>query len=308
VINDQALDLVVAEPVDLDQLDPARRVLAAFLVRHCGRTRTEYLRALRNWAVWCEARQLPLLTAARPHVELWQRQLEEQGLSAATRAVRLAAVSGYYETAVDEQLLGRNPAARVRRPKLGRDSQRLGLEREQARRLLEVAAEAGPRDHALVCLLLVNGLRVSEALAITPADLDVAQEHRVVSVIRKGGHRERVVLPPRSAIAVDDLVAERAPLQSGARLFVDAVGANLDVWDARRVVRRLARAAGVAHSISPHSLRHTFVTSALAAGVPLHRVQDAAGHADPRTTRRYDRARHQLEGHAAYAVGAYLAG
>lgn len=307
MIDDQSLDLVVAEPVDLDRLDPARRALAAFLVRHRGRTRIEYLRALCSWSAWCQVRQLPILTASRPHLELWQRQLEEQGLSAATRAVRLAAVSGYYEAAVEEELVPRNPAARVRRPKLGRDSQRLGLERGQARRLLEVAAEAGPRDHALVCLLLVNGLRVSEALAITPADLDVVQEHRVVSVTRKGGHRERVVLPPRTAIAVDDLVAERAPLEPAMKLFVDAAGADLDVWDARRVVRRLARAAGV-HPISPHSLRHTFVTSALAAGVPLHRVQDAAGHADPRTTRRYDRARHQREGHAAYAVGVYLAG
>ena len=45
-------------------------------------------------------------------------------------------------------------------------------------------------------------------------------------------------------------------------------------------------------SLLPTSMRHTFVISALAAGGPPHRVQDAAGHADPRTTRRYDRARH----------------
>jgi integrase/recombinase XerD len=52
---------------------------------------------------------------------------------------------------------------------------------------------------------------------------------------------------------------------------------------------------------------HSFVTAALDVGVSLRDVQDAAGHADPRTTRRYDRARHSLDRHATYAVAAWLA-
>jgi len=58
-------------------------------------------------------------------------------------------------------------------------------------------------------------------------------------------------------------------------------------------IRRLARKAGIpaANQITPHSLRHTFRhRGSLAAGVPLQDVQDAAGHRDPRTTRRYDEA------------------
>lgn len=75
------------------------------------------------------------------------------------------------------------------------------------------------------------------------------------------------------------------------------------------MVRRLARDAGLdcVDRLSPHSLRHAFVTLALDAGVSLRDVQDAAGHADPRTTRRYDRARHNLDRAATYAVAAYLA-
>jgi len=67
-----------------------------------------------------------------------------------------------------------------------------------------------------------------------------------------------------------------------------------------------------AHPVSPvsrsypHSLRHAFGTAALDAGVPLRDVQDAMGHADPRTTRRYDRSRHSLDRHATYAVAAFL--
>jgi site-specific recombinase XerD len=75
------------------------------------------------------------------------------------------------------------------------------------------------------------------------------------------------------------------------------------------LVRRLARDAGIDPSkLNPHSLRHSFVTAALDAGVPLRDVQDAAGHADPRTTRRYDRARHNLDRAATYAVTAFLSG
>jgi len=58
--------------------------------------------------------------------------------------------------------------------------------------------------------------------------------------------------------------------------------------------------------ITPHSLRHTFITETLAAGSPLQDVQDAAGHADPRTTRGYDHSRHNLDRHPTYLLAAHL--
>jgi integrase/recombinase XerD len=58
----------------------------------------------------------------------------------------------------------------------------------------------------------------------------------------------------------------------------------------------------------PHTLRHAFITAALDARVPLRDVQEAASHADPRTTMRYDRARTSLDRHATYIVAAYVAG
>ncbi|MEO3747314.1 site-specific integrase [Plantactinospora sp. B5E13] len=75
---------------------------------------------------------------------------------------------------------------------------------------------------------------------------------------------------------------------------------NVFVW-----LRNLARAAGVpsADRLSPHSLRHAFATSARAEGVPLEDVQDAMGHADPRTTRRYDRDRYNLDRDPAHILG-----
>ena len=82
----------------------------------------------------------------------------------------------------------------------------------------------------------------------------------------------------------------------------------MDRYAAERTVKRLARRAGITKRISPHRLRHSFITAALDAGVPLRDVQEAASHADPRTTMRYDRRRGSLNRHATYIVARSLAG
>ncbi len=73
-------------------------------------------------------------------------------------------------------------------------------------------------------------------------------------------------------------------------------------------MQRMAKAAKTpaAALISPHSLRHSFATEALSIGVPLQDVQDALGHADPRTTRRYDRSRNKLDRSPTYLLSAHL--
>jgi len=77
---------------------------------------------------------------------------------------------------------------------------------------------------------------------------------------------------------------------------------RLDRHVATRIVRRLAKAAGIEKRVAPHSLRHSFSTAGFDVGVPLRDAQEAASHADPRTTMRYDRARRSLDRHATYPV------
>jgi site-specific recombinase XerD len=85
-------------------------------------------------------------------------------------------------------------------------------------------------------------------------------------------------------------------------------GERLDRHAAARIVRRIARRAGLNKRVGPHTLRHAFITAALDAGVALRDVQEAASHADPRTTMRYDRARVSLDRHATYIVSTFIAG
>lgn len=247
------------------------------------------------------------------HVELYARELEAVGRSLATVARRLAALSGLYQYAVDEGVLVRSPIAHVRRPKVATDSQTTGLDRGQLRAVLAVARQraatgAGQsrRDLALVTLLAHNGLRIGEALAADVEDLGAERGHRVLRVTRMGGRRATVALAPVTARALDDYLAGRTT----GPLFATATARRLDEPAAFRMVRRLARVAGLAgaDALSPHSFRHAFVTAALDAGVSPRDVQNAAGHAGPRTTRRYDRARHSLDRHATCTVAAWLAG
>ena len=91
-------------------------------------------------------------------------------------------------------------------------------------------------------------------------------------------------------------------------MFLAKDGRRLDRHGAGRFVRQIARRAGIAKTVTPHTLRHAFITAALDAGVPLCDVQEAASHADPRTTMRSGRARGSLDRRATYIVAAYVAG
>ncbi len=91
-------------------------------------------------------------------------------------------------------------------------------------------------------------------------------------------------------------------------IFCDPDGRRLNRHAAARIIRRLGRQAGIPKRIGPHTLRHAFITAALDASVPLRDVQEAASHADPRTTMRYDRGRQSLDRHPTYIVATFVAG
>jgi site-specific recombinase XerD len=83
----------------------------------------------------------------------------------------------------------------------------------------------------------------------------------------------------------------RMRMRNGGPIFLASDGRRLDRHGAGRIVRKTARRAGIAKTVTPRTLRHAFITAALDAGVPLRDVQEAASHADPRTTMRYDNSR-----------------
>ena len=144
-----------------------------------------------------------------------------------------------------------------------------------------------PAEHALISLLALNGLRVSEATGADIEHLGLERGHRTLTITRKGGKVVTIPLAPRTARAIDHITGERC---SGP-ILLTADGRRLDRHGAGRIVRKVARRAGIAKPVGAHTPRRAFITAALDAGVPLRDVQEAASHADPRTTMRQSRAR-----------------
>jgi integrase/recombinase XerD len=202
-----------------------------------------------------------------------------------------------------EGVIEHSPAVHIRRPRIGYESHVAHLERNELGSILVTAGVSSPRDHALVSLLALNGLHGSEAIGANIEALGLERGLRTLTVLRKGGKLVTMPLAPRVALAVDLAVGERVE----GPLFLEANGDRLDRHDGR-IVRRVARRAGIGKRVGPHTLRHAFITAALDAGVPLRDVQEAASHADPRTTMRYDRGRQSLDRHATYIVATFIAG
>jgi integrase/recombinase XerD len=291
-------------PYDPERADPEKLALSGFLGGYRGLTRQAYDLDLRQFAAFCNRRQLGMFAVRRVDIEAYGRELEAQGKARATVARRLCTVAGFYRYAEEEGLIAHSPAVHVRRPRLDYESHAVGLDRNEVGALL-VAAGLGPaQEHALISLLALNGLRISEALGADIESLGLERGHRTLTVLRKGGKVVVIPLAPRTARAVDLAIGER----SSGPIFVAQAGGRLDRHGAARIVRRVARRAGIAKAIGPHTLRHAFITAALDAGVPLRDVQEAASHSDPRTTMRYDRARVSLDRHATYIVATYVAG
>ncbi len=281
-----------------------RLALAGYLAGYRGLTREAYALDLRQFTGWCRSRSLALFSVRRADIETFARELEARGRARATVTRRLSTIAGFYRYAVEEELLDHSPAAHVRRPRVDYESHATALDRNEVGALL-VAAGLGPAaEHALISLLALNGLRVSEATGADIEHLGLERGHRTLVITRKGGRVVTIPLAPRTARAIDLAIGERAR----GPLFLTADGKRLDRHGAARVVRQVTRRAGIAKQVSPHTLQHAFITAALDAGVPLRDVQEAASHPDPRTTMRYDRGRTSLDRHATYIVATYIAG
>ena len=284
--------------------EPEQLALAGFLTGYTGLTREAYALDLRQYASWCQHRHLRLFQARRADIECFARDMETRGRARATITRRLCTIAGFYKYAVEEELLDHSPAVHVRRPRLTYESHATGLDRNELGAILVAAGLGAAAGHALISLLALNGLRVSEATGVNVEALGVERGHWTLTITGKGGKVVTIPLAPRTARAIDLAVGERPE----GPVFLGPDGRRLDRHGAARIVRKVAARAGISKPVGPHTLRHAFITAALDAGVPLRDVQEAASHADPRTTIRYDRARGSLDRHATYIVAAYVAG
>ena len=264
----------------------AYRLDVAHFMRTLGITSSEQLRQVGHRAVIA-----------------WERIMrEQQGAAASTVRRRLSALSSLFKHLVRHGAASRNPVADVTRPNINREEgSTLAFSKAQARKLLDAPAEdtlAGLRDRAILSVGLQVGLRRAEIAALTVGDLHQNRGFDALRLTRKGGRRDALAIHPQAAQRIRaylDRAGHSAdhqgslfrPLRGNAKPH-DPIG-HLDPDAIDRMVRKYAAAIGLARGYSAHSMRATFITTALENGAQLEDVQKAAGHRDPSTTKLYDR-------------------
>src|SRR5450631_1529605 len=277
-----------------DETTRAGQLAGEFLTGYRGHTAAAYRRDLADFFAHCTAHHLHPLAARRVDLARYLQTQEAAGLSPATIARRLVAVRGYYSYCADENAIATSPAARIKTRRPRSQSRIRALSTNDLARLLAAADAHSPRLSALTWLLATTGLRISEACSARLQDLHGAPDLLWLEVTCKGNLRRSVPLIAPALARVETLAGSR---HSGP-LFATRTGNPLDRHSAARTLRRIAADLDLT-PFSPHVLRHTFVTLARANGCALEDVQDAVGHADPATTRRYDRTVASMASHPA---------
>ena len=149
-------------------------------------------------------------------------------------------------------------------------------------------APTGVRNRALLAILWRCGLRIGEALALAPKDLD-ADSGTLVVQRGKGGRRRVMGVDAGTAALVGRWleVRRRRGIPGGAPLFCSLAGNRMDMSYVRHLFPRLARKAGIDKRAHAHGLRHAFAVDMIRSGAPLYTVRDALGHESVATTQIY---------------------
>lgn len=287
--------------------DPARHLVQVFLGGYwSARTRLNYAFILDGWLRWCTVHEHDVLHEVDPRViESWIAGMQARGYAANTVAGRVSAVSAFYGWCVREQLIGRNPVDAVRRPRRPSESSAASLTRHELTDWLAAAECRGGAWWAAAMLLALNGLRCGELIACDVTDVGSHSWHHTLALRTTKGDKPTVV-----ALALPTMQAVAAALdgRTAGPLLRNRTGRRMTPYNVQYLVAVLAGEARIDKHLTPHGLRHSAITVGLDAGVSLRDMQDFARHADPKTTRRYDRSRHGLNRHATYAIAQCLAG
>ncbi len=209
----------------------------------------------------------------------------------ATLQRKVACLRSFYRYLRQERLIDHDPAAELRGP---RSRARLPqvLSRDEVASLLAQPRGTSPtalRDRALLETMYACGLRASEAIGLELSDLDLPTG--ILKASGKGSKERIVPIGSRAVASLEVYIQRGRPRLTGLdpepRVFVNLRGGPLSRQGLYKIVQRHAASAGLAHKMSPHTLRHSFATHLLAGGCDLRSLQEMLGHADIATTQIY---------------------
>lgn len=249
----------------------------------------QHRRACERWFAFVLAVGEQPLAAAPETAAVWIGELKSKQ-APGTVVHALAALRGFYDWAIEQGLIGYNPFARVRAPRLVRRVPRV-LGEEEAIKIAEAIDGEDPRslrDRVIVETLYATGVRVSELCGLNLDDVDLGRRR---AIVMGKGKRERVVfLTEASANAIRAWLLQGRPQWAkgeGRSIFIGRHGKRVHRDIVREAVRRTARQANCEGRVTPHTWRHTYATHLLEDGADIRVVQELLGHVMLSTTQIY---------------------
>jgi len=252
-----------------------------------------YARDLNGLAEFAAGRGTSIDRLTRPDLEELVRDMMSQGRSPRSVARAVACFRGFYRFLLIDGRLRTNPSDDLRPPRAWKVLPRY-LSVEDVDVLIaqpDVSTARGLRDRAVIELLYATGMRVSELVALRPADVNL--EASYLTCTGKGDKERIVPIGDEAATWVKRYLQQARSVLLGKRrsnrLFVNARGGGIGLtrvgfW---KILKGYAGQAGITRSLSPHMLRHSFATHLLERGADLRAIQMMLGHADLSTTQIY---------------------
>ncbi|WP_114241900.1 tyrosine recombinase XerC [Dyella sp. C9] len=245
-----------------------------------------YRRDLAKLLAWMEVQGVQQFDALEPNrMRGFVAAQHRGGLSPKSLQRLLSSCRSLFRHLSREGLLGHDPLAGVRGPKVHRKLPEV-LDVDEAKQLVEAPAEGALslRDRAMLELFYSSGLRLSELTGLRWIDLDLhAGEVRVLGK----GSKTRIVPVGRHAVAALRALGEAEGIVPEQPVFKGRGGAPINPRTVQLRMKQLALLQGMPKRIHPHLLRHTFASHMLESSGDLRAVQELLGHADIATTQIY---------------------
>jgi integrase/recombinase XerD len=262
-------------------------------------TRRAYSHAVRQFLAWCEVHTLELRQITPGWVGTYYDQLDA---STPTKNQHLSALRCFFGRLVLRHAVALNPAASVRgdRYRLA-EGKTPEITVEQERLLfasIHVEDIAGLRDRAIIAVLIYTAARVGAVAGLSIGSFAHDGSQSVLRFLEKGGKArdipvrndlERFLSAYVSAADLESVARDEPMFRRLARKAAVLTPQAMTADDMGRMLKRRMGEIGLPTRLSPHSFRVATITDLLSQGVPLEEVQHLVGHADPRTTRLYDR-------------------
>jgi integrase/recombinase XerD len=229
---------------------------------------------------------------SRQEMLRYMLNLKERKYATTTQVRKIAAAKSFFAFMRAEGRLKQNPTDNIESPRIGKPLPD-AISITQVRSLLEQPARQkspeAKRDRAMLELLYASGMRVSELVSLNLGDVNISEEN--VRAFGKGRKERIVPIYHQAALTVAEYIDEVRPNlvrdNDERALFLNRRGQRLTRQGLWQILKEYAGKAGLAKTVTPHTLRHSFATHMLSGGADLRAVQEMLGHANISTTQVY---------------------